>query len=150
MKDILFRGQTRRHGEKVYMNGKKVPSNWVYGGVCQGKGDFSIIYGSMDIELEQPTEKRVVYTDTLGQYTGLVDKNGTKIFEGDIVIGNIRSQWSKRLIKCEIAYGRSGFEAREHLNGLDSDYYTHAVLFSKDVEVIGNIYDNPELLKREG
>jgi uncharacterized phage protein (TIGR01671 family) len=128
------------------MNGEKVPSNWVYGGICQGKGDFSIVYGSMDVELEQPTEKHVVYTDTVGQYTGLTDKNGVKIFEGDIVSGHIRSQWSKRLIKCEIVYNRSGFEAREYRNDLKIDYFAHAVLFSKDVEVIGNIYDNPELL----
>lgn len=34
-------------------------------------------------------------------------------------------------------------------NRLDSDYYSHKVLFSKDVEVISNIYDNPELLSGE-
>ena len=49
MKEKLFRGQTRRKGEYlVNYAGKKCESNWVYGGVCFGKGDFSIIYGYMD------------------------------------------------------------------------------------------------------
>ena len=46
MKEILFRGQTRKKGEKVFVgSGKPVDGNWVYGGVFQGQGDFSIIYG---------------------------------------------------------------------------------------------------------
>ena len=46
MREILFRGQTRRYGEKVRMgDGKKLPGNWVYGGIFPGTGDFSVIYG---------------------------------------------------------------------------------------------------------
>ena len=44
MRDLLFRGQTRKKGEKVFMDGTPVDGNWVYGGVFQGKGDFSVIY----------------------------------------------------------------------------------------------------------
>ncbi len=38
MREILFRGQTRRHGEKVNMRGDKLPGRWVYGGGLQGQG----------------------------------------------------------------------------------------------------------------
>ena len=48
-RDIIFRGQTRRYGEKVRMDGTKLPGIWVYGGVLQGTSDFSIIYGCNDV-----------------------------------------------------------------------------------------------------
>ena len=85
--------------------------------------------------------------DTVGQYTGLKDKNGKKIFEGDIVEGHCHSAWRHDLQRCEVAYGRDGFEARHYVNcGDEWRYFTYRVLFSKDVVVIGNIHDNPELI----
>ena len=139
MRKILFRGQTRRLGEKVWMNGEKVPSNWVYGGICHGKGSFSIIYGWMDDEREAPIDKHVVYTDTVGQYTGLTDKNGKKIFEGDIVkeynifgveVGIGAVHWSDLFLAWHITKNKSMY------SGNIASY-----------EVIGNIHDNPELLE---
>lgn len=148
MREILFRGQTRRNGEKVWMNGEKVPGRWVYGGVLQGVGAHSIIYGGENADKPgEGLDKWPVYTDTLGQYTGLQDKNGKRIFEGDIVEGHCHSAWRHDLRRCEVAYGRDGFEARHHVNcGDEWRYFTYRVLFSKDVVVIGNIHDNPELL----
>ena len=80
MREILFRGQTRRKGEYcINMRYDKCDSNWVYGGIFpqNGGGDRAIIY-----QQEPTVEKRIVYADTVGQYTGLTDKNGKKIFEG--------------------------------------------------------------------
>lgn len=142
MREILFRGQTRRYGEKVWMNGNKVPSNWVYGGICQGKGSLSIIYGSMYDKLEAPAEKHVIYTDTVGQYTGLRDKNGKKIFEGDIL--PIYEQGEEYNYK--VIYNGDCFM----LAMLDSEQGSYPLSIKNTIsEVIGNIHDSPELLKGE-
>lgn len=131
MREILFRGQTRRKGEKVRMDGSPVASNWVYGGVLCGSGDHSIIY-----QTDPDIEKKVVYTDTVGQYTGLTDKDGTKIFEGDIVISD---------------NGHIGLVF--FINGMFVKKCTcHECLFAlygDNSKILGNIYDTPELLGGE-
>lgn len=128
MREILFRGQTRRKGEKVWMDGSPVDSNWVEGyGVCMGKGDFSVIYAG------SPVEKFPVYTDTVGQFTGMTDKNGEKIFEGDIL----------RSANIFVVNFENG--AFVLLFGEDGSEYTHDH-FLDEMEIIGNIHDNPELL----
>lgn len=90
----------------------------------------------------------IVDPDTVGRDTGLVDKNGNHVFEGDIVEGHLHSAWHHDVMRCVVAYGRNGFESRHYLNykRSDSHYYAYKVLYSGDVVVIGNIHDNPELL----
>ena len=141
MREILFRGQTRRKGEKVRMDGTPVESNWVYGGVLQGTGDHSIIY-----QTEPDIEKKVVYTDTIGQFTGLTDKNGTKIFEGDIVEYTTKlSRNTEEIVNVyEIKYSKEQARFIAFLpNGV---FDPVAMRYGK---VIGNIYDNPELIGGE-
>ena len=163
MREILFRGQTRRYGEKVRLSdGKKLPSQWVYGGTLQGTGDFSIIYGGENVDdLTINIDKKVVYTDTLGQFTGLTDKHGKRIFEGDIVRATIeRAEGCKspRTENGAIGYdciGMIGLILYKDKNGENvySDFFNELSLSGliEDYyfEVIGNIHDNPELLKGE-
>ena len=152
MREILLRGQTRRKGQMVRMDGTPVDSNWVEGyGVCMGKGDFSVIYAGNHVE------KFLVYTDTVGQFTGLTDKNGKKIFEGDIfkmedeiVAVIIFHEGCFRLQSWGMcgAFTESGYDECGGGWGIIECepidwYYIH------DMEVIGNIHDNPELLEVE-
>lgn len=141
MREILFRGQTRRYGERVRIgDGKKLPSKWVYGGIFPGTGDFSVIYGA---EKEDFTgadiEKHPVYSDTVGQYTGLTDKNGKRIFEGDIVKDDSISLLGDVVFST---VGIPSFGINDVHDGLQyHDSFWH------ELEIIGNIHDNPELLE---
>lgn len=151
MREILFRGQTRRKGEKVWMDGSPVESNWVYGGVLKGNGDHSIIY-----QTEPDIEKKVVYTDTLGQFTGLTDKNGTKIFEGDIVNGIAYSGKFVGIIVWIDEIGGFGvrYKKRQEATAWENSSILKCASRGRTdeftAEVIGNIYDNPELIGEDG
>jgi uncharacterized phage protein (TIGR01671 family) len=141
MREILFRGQTRRYGEKVRLNGEKIKSNWVYGGIFpqNGDGDFAIIY-----QQEPTVEKYPVYADTVGQYTGMVDKHGTKIFEGDIIDFFGRSDGDGYgVVKYDAYETEFGFEYDNIYRSLGRNFYP------ENIEVVGNIYDNPELVGGE-
>ena len=154
MREILFRGQTRKFGEKVKMNGEKLPGKWVYGGITQGVGDFSIIYGAEDAGYitAATIEKHVVYTDTIGQFTGLTDKNGKKIFEGDILAIKFFPAYVERICWqgppdaiAKVYWDYSGFGLNA-TNGKDRRYPRLCEANLKETEVIGNIHDNPELI----
>ena len=157
MREILFRGQTRKKGQKVWMDGSPVDGQWVYGGVLQGVGDFSVIYGGGNAnDPSEGLDKWCVYTDTLGQFTGLLDKNGTKIFEGDIIqFHKFRGEpdWVG-VVKHEhcsfVAVGRMPL-AYEKRIGEEPFFCPFEVdLCSIDkttIKVIGNIHDNPDMLK---
>jgi len=127
-REILFRGM------------KIVSGEWVEGDLFQ-HGEQKFIMGN-----NRNTE---VIPSTVGQYTGLTDKNGVKIFEGDILIfvdpdtseydKNERYlvQWDKETAGFLTEY----FWCKKSC-GLDELLR----LYSVNYEVIGNIHDNPELI----
>lgn len=134
-REIKFRGQTRRKGERVInMAGDKCEANWVYGGIFpqNNGGDFAIIY-------EQPScEKRVVYADTVGQYINIKDKNRKEIYEGDIVKDESGQLFG--VVKFSEKYLQ--FVVDDIHNG-EQDYSK----FMSKVEVIGNVYENADLME---
>ncbi len=119
MREIRFRGKRVDNGE------------WVYG--CLTRYSEAMAYITVDLIENEVHE---VDMETVGQYTGLKDKNGVKIFEGDTLggIGGV-VVWINR----ETRYGISLF-------GEVYDVYLEE-LEQEDLEVIGNIHDNPELLE---
>ena len=130
MRKILFRGKTEKFG------------NWIEGNLIVGRDLESgqLIYLIAPLSAYY-TEVKKVIPETIGQYTGLTDKNETKIFEGDIVKGK------DHLEKDLEVYGYI-----DHKNGsfvIVGDFMTHYRWLDYDVEVIGNIHDNPKLLDGE-
>lgn len=99
-----------------------------------------------------PIDKKIVYADTVGQYIGLTDKNGKKIFEGDIVriVGNQDVEdWKSVNYTALIAFLDGGFCAID--GTVDEHAFRRYALcrMDFDIEIIGNIHDNPELLEEE-
>ncbi|MBQ8388809.1 MAG: hypothetical protein IJX46_07785 [Clostridia bacterium] len=123
MREILFRGKTEK-GE------------WVEGLLWKKKHNTDKIFISCFPDHDDNEEVFPVKPETVGQYTGLTDKNGKKIFEGDIVdICYPYTIVHNALINYVGAsfYGDNGND----LWSLDEYFY---------LEVISNIHDNPELL----
>ena len=91
----------------------------------------------------------VLKMNNLMQYTGLTDKNGVEIYEGDIVKyvlwGNEYEIWTEYRIDF-IKFKDGEFYPRPISNMCEDGWYSDGL---KDFEVIGNIYENPELLEQQ-
>lgn len=128
MREILFRGKRTDNGEWVYWD--------VFGRiVCDDGKTFNFV---MFEGLQYWYIKDVIpllIPETVGQYTGRTDKNGVKIFDGDIVFGE------NYLFPC--------YDARKITVYWHDDYsgFRMNIFNASDIAVVGNIHDNPELLE---
>ncbi|MEE3451640.1 MAG: YopX family protein [Acutalibacteraceae bacterium] len=145
MREILFRGKRVDNGE------------WVEGGSLL---QFLMIGGCKKMSIAprgtkphikkdgQVIQAEEIFPETVGRYTGLTDKNGTRIFEGDI----IKQVIPHNLVQPFIFTVNWCEECAMFVlpcitnDAFESDF---TVMRSDEIEVIGNIHDNPELLKGE-
>ena len=134
MREIFFRGKDADNGEWVYgyyahfKNMHDVKADIIYTGYAD------MYMGSILPECYDINPK------TIGQYTGLTDKNGTRVFEGDIV--NYNGSIHKVVFENRYYNARFGIVVEEKETwsfGMSVPPYL--------MEVIGNIHDNPELLE---
>lgn len=133
MREALFRG-------------KRIDDNkWTYGYLFKCWGRSYLLWG---MDGDNPI-KEEVYPETVGRYTGLTDKNGKGICEGDIV----KTKYGRL---CRVIF----FESSAHRCwdlvpiGTTDNVKIKAptswdLWYSGNLEVIGTIYDNPELLEEE-
>jgi len=143
MRDIEFRGKKRTTDEK--------DGEWVFGYyayiLAEDCGCHSQIYVDSyednGIQFEDG-RSHTVYPETVGQYTGMKDDNGVKIFEGDIIEFNNHGQgYKKSVVDFSVAIGAwwlyDKLLSEKLLEQERSENYKGVV------KVIGNIHDNPEL-----
>lgn len=85
--------------------------------------------------------------DTIMQYTGIDDKNGTPIFEGDIVEGVCLGYYDDEEFKDVVEFSNSSFcFSKEKWKDGTYDWYSLENYDPEDLEVVGNIYENPDVL----
>lgn len=148
MREIKFRGKT--------VNGNE----WIYG-MTISKGTIKRKANKFFMEVEENRWKGL-QDGSLGQYTGLRDQNGKEIYEGDIVewvffyerLGaNMGVIEDDTIVKGIIRWRQGGFVLEVIENDFENaGYYSISALYTdteSDVEIIGNIYDTPELIKEE-
>ena len=131
MREILFRGKQEDNGEWV---------EGYYSPYCFGWFPCRpAIIPKEDMD-NGHWHSEEIDPETIGQYTGLTDKNGKKIFEGDIVHFKTTAYHFKNCrIKYQSCYVR--------YCAIDNKGYEYPMDEAFEYEVIGNIHDNPELLK---
>lgn len=118
LRKIAFRGKNRYRKE------------WLYGNLVQYKdGSFSI-------------DGVPVETNSVGQFTGMLDKNGKEIYEGDVILQQGYSGKKPMLVRFEHGAFIVGWHG-------GSSTATRPMLIQKRCEVLGNIYDNPELISKK-
>lgn len=123
-REILFRGRAE--------------GLWIYGDLTWYAGDAQIWEQTDDGKWNS-----IVDQDTVCQYTGLDDRNGKKIFEGDIIVIGDEDDDGIFVVKWDTDTARFVMDA----DGWTVDFDSYN---GYDCEVIGNIFDDPELLEGRG
>ena len=146
MREILFRGKRLDNGR------------WVEGYAYYNDQVSKIIYAIGVDKESHYCEAHDVFPTTVSEFTGLHDKNGKQIFEGDLlkitstVFGGITEQQTQKredIALVEYDSKTGGYRLKVYNNGKYKriSKFTKNHLWAYDAEVIGNKWDNPELLE---
>ncbi|MBC2084615.1 YopX family protein [Listeria marthii] len=139
MREIEFRGKRIDNGEWVYGNLMQFEDSATFIFADERKGASTLTYAHFIINNMHAIDEK-----TVGQYTGLKDKNGKKIFEGDIV-RNINGEYSYIGIvnKDRYTFYIKGVAPKDNYDFAD---VSDTVTGKSSLIVIGNIHENPEIL----
>lgn len=153
---------------KVKFRGKRVDNGeWVYGQIVvekEGKHTYTYVLVKLFLSgyeyevagcsyYESCVEAEKIYeviSETVGQFTGLCDKNGKEIYEGDIVKYFVYP-WKNYFKIGAVKFGYGSFYLDGVQEWISDEVWVNDLSFfnSNSLELIGNIYDNPELLRED-
>lgn len=128
----------------IKFRGKDCANEWVYGDLIHKRHDPGEVY----IQDERGLGSDVPL-GTVGQFTGLLDKDGKEIYEGDIIM----SDRNRDVVRHEVFYNEDEASFCAALNGRRDSFFGTCSIRKEWIErcekrVVGNIHDNPELLER--
>ena len=132
MREILFKAKRIDNGE------------WVEGYVIRKHGLY-FIYDIVNSDSCRQNNYEID-SETICQFTGLCDKNGKRIWENDILMAHLDESYPEDVTYETVEWGVAGWVARE-TGSTDREYIDKFDL--KHFKVVGNIFDNPELLQEE-
>src|SRR5690554_3702950 len=126
MREILFRG--------IVLENNKWNGKWIYGDLIHNVDCKKI--REQEIEINHIAKSFIIDENTLGQFTGLLDKNGNKIFDGDIVKTKYIDELGYVIYNDENTSFEICFKNHSETLGL--------LNYSYELEIVGNIHDNKE------
>lgn len=135
--------------EIEYRGKRKDTEEWIYGSLVIDDDKYYICLGISEYIKKDDYEVYMIEVDpeTVGQYTGLKDKNEVKIYENDILA---YKDWEgETIIDGVVKYGVFNCSCCNGVYGWYIDEGDIRMCEDNELEVIGNIYDNPELLDKE-
>ena len=127
MRDIIFRGKREDNGE------------WI------AESETYIKDGDGTWLCDESNDVVKVLPETVGQYTGLFDKNGVKIFEGDILGGYLDDNYPENQTVMEVVWCNCWWGTKEIGRDPDPLEWEDGEI----LEIVGNVFDNPEMMKGE-
>lgn len=128
MREILFRGKhmhvcpENKHLDGTWVEGYLADENHINDGKCEF----------------------LIDPETICQYTGLIDKNGKKIWENDILEGHLDDKFPEDVTREKVIWHESGWKTEEP-GCVDKEYLDE--FDAENFEVVGNVFYNPELLE---
>jgi len=143
MREIKFRAWDSDNNSMIYSNQDRIDTADYWWEISPLK--VGCITGESGGSQFEPPEPIVTYYEDIMQFTGLYDKSEKEVYEGDILDNNLYVGWNQ--LHCAWALFDNKGLCKELLADEYDSHGDSLTPWHIDIEIIGNIYENPELIK---